>query len=834
MGLILFLARREAEGALPTDVQGVLKTYCFDCHDDTTAKGKFSMESLPTDFADPTVMNRWIRVQDRLLTREMPPEKKPQPTESERAATTQWLSSTLQHVSREQQLREGRSGLRRLNRIEYENTLCDLFGVRIALQELLPEDTASSGFDTVGAGLGFSSQHLLRYQEAASRAIEAVCPRGPSNSVLQRITGRQWFQQRRAEGHDKAELLLETGAQVEGQAVLLYAQTEYHSMLELQAGLPRVPGRYRIRISASARNSGGQPIAVLFYLAGYDVAQDHELKRIITVRDALPGLARIIEVEVEVPHDSERWAGHPIAIKGWSLPRQPQPGALEANRFLGVKPSFSGPALAIDWVELEGPLDPSPGLGYRRLFGDLPLANPGMQEERRRGRAPSEDAIQRRSRTDGPLVPLQPVSTSPREDAARLIRSFLPLAFRGPVEEELASTFVGFAHDRLAQGYDFVEAMKAAYRNVLCSPHFLLRMEKPGTLDNWALAVRLGYFLWSSGPDERLLAAAARGELIRPEALHAEVERMLSDPKASRFVENFTGQWLDLRRLYATKPDLMYPEFDDALLWSMPLESTGFFKEVLTRNGSLLEFVRSDWTWLNTRLAQHYGIPGISNWEFRRVSLPPGTHRGGVITHAAVLKVTANGTTTSPVLRGKWMLEQILGMPPSPPPADVPALEPDIRGAITIRQQLEKHRALPACAGCHRLIDPPGFALETFDVIGGWRDWYRSHDERAKRTLIENYPGLKAQRGPDVEKGYRTAEGRTFADVDDYRRILLEDSDQLARSLVRKLIVYATGADLQYADREVVESLVKDLRVGGFGFRSAVQAVVASRMFREK
>ncbi len=377
------------EAALPTDVQGILKTYCFDCHDDATAKAKFSLESLDSNFADPALLERWIRIQDRLTAHEMPPTNKPQPTEAERQSVTQWLGETLLHASRERQVREGRSGLRRLNRIEYENTLCDLFGVRIALQELLPEDTASSGFDTVGAGLGFSSQHLLRYQEAASRAIEAVCPRGPSNSVLQRITGRQWFQQRRVESRDKAELLLETGAQVQGQAVLLYAQTEHHSMLELQAGLPRVPGRYRIRISASARNSGDQPIAVLFYLAGYDVAQDHELKRIITVRDALPGLARIIEVEVEVPHDSERWAGHPIAIKGWSLPRQPQPAALEANQFLGVKPSFTGPALAIDWVELEGPLDPSPGLGYQRLFGDLPLVNPWMQEERRRSGAPS-------------------------------------------------------------------------------------------------------------------------------------------------------------------------------------------------------------------------------------------------------------------------------------------------------------------------------------------------------------------------------------------------------------------------------------------------------------
>jgi hypothetical protein len=199
-----------------------------------------------------------------------------------------------------------------------------------------------------------------------------------------------------------------------------------------------------------------------------------------------------------------------------------------------------------------------------------------------------------------------------------------------------------------------------------------------------------------------------------------------------------------------------------------------------------------------------------------------------------VLKLTANGTSTSPVLRGRWILEQMIGKPPQPPPPDVPKLEPDIRGATTIRQQLDKHRALPACAGCHRQIDPPGFALETFDVIGGWRDFYRSHEPGAKRVVLANYPGLRTSRGPDVEKGYQTAEGRSFTDVDEYRALLLEDPDQLARNLVQKLVIYSTGAELQFADRNEVESIIRGLRPGGFGFRSLLHAVVGSRMFLEK
>ena len=312
------------------------------------------------------------------------------------------------------------------------------------------------------------------------------------------------------------------------------------------------------------------------------------------------------------------------------------------------------------------------------------------------------------------------------------------------------------------------------------------------------------------------------------------MERLLADPKAERFTANFAGQWLDLRSINATSPDPeIYGEFDDFLFWSMPRETRMFFEEVLRSDLPLTEFVHSDWTFLNQRLAQHYGVPGVLGGELRRTKLPPGSHRGGVLAHAGILKVTADGTRTSPVLRGKWVLERILGQPPSPPPPDLPTLEPDIRGATTIRQQLDKHRNTPACASCHRHIDPPGFALESFDVIGGWREFYRGTG-RARTVELANYPGRTVFRGLDVETGGLAPDGRPFKDVDEYKQLLLADKDLLARNLAQKLLVYATGADIQFADREVVAQLVAKSRAKNHAFRSLLHEVVQSRTFLEK
>ena len=350
------------------------------------------------------------------------------------------------------------------------------------------------------------------------------------------------------------------------------------------------------------------------------------------------------------------------------------------------------------------------------------------------------------------------------------------------------------------------------------------------------MAVRLSYFLWSSMPDDTLIALAAKGELTKPSVLRVQVERMLNDPKSTRFTVNFAGQWLDLRNINATSPDpQIYGEFDDFLFWSMPRETERFFEEVLRSDRPLTDFIHSDWSFLNQRLAKHYGIPDVFGGELRKVTLPANSHRGGVLTQASILKVTADGTRTSPVLRGKWVLERIIGKPPAPPPPDIPAIEPDIRGATTIRQQLDKHRNTPACAACHRHIDPPGFALETFDVIGGWRDFYRgTRATRGGMVELANYPGRKIFKGLDVEKGGETPDGKPFKDIDDYKQLLLADKDQLARSLAEKLLIYSTGADIQFADREVVEQLVAECRQKKYGFRSLIHAVVQSRVFLNK
>jgi hypothetical protein len=329
--------------------------------------------------------------------------------------------------------------------------------------------------------------------------------------------------------------------------------------------------------------------------------------------------------------------------------------------------------LVVDWIEIEGPIDPFPEPGYRRLFGDLPL---------------------KRKVAYNPLS-LECMPENPREDARQLIQSMLPVAFRRPVAPSLVKYFTGVAHD---QGKSFQEAMIVAYTAVFCSPHFLyltetLNVDQPRDrtqLDQYAVASRLSYFLWSSLPDKELFQLAAAGKLREASVLHAQVERMLKDHKSDRFKENFAGQWLDLRNINATTPDpRVYGEFDDFLYWSIQRETQRFFNEILAHDRPLTEFVDSDWSFLNQRLAQHYGIAGVAGGQLRRVTLPEDSHRGGVMTQAAIMKVTADGSRTSPVLRGKWILVRIVGLPPNPPPPNTPTIDPDVRGTTTIREQLD-------------------------------------------------------------------------------------------------------------------------------------------------
>jgi hypothetical protein len=793
-----------------------LEKHCVSCHGPETRKRKLRLDTLPLSLGDRDVAATWVKVLDRVSAGEMPPKGEARPTAPEVTAFTSALERSLRNASIAKQASEGRVTLRRLNRIEYETTLRDLLASPVEVKDLLPDDNVSAGFDKVSSALEISSAHLLRYQEAAEKALRSVIPDKPQLRTKERRSGREITEKM---VHWKE--MLGKSARLESETlVMLIRPFDYIPCASAPA--PQA-GRFRVRVSAYAVGTGGKPMPMLCTCRDLYGREDTDVR---AVRDVPADKPAVIEIEVELK------GREIIVVAGWALPNARAWTEKRKDAALG---SYSGPGLAVEWIEIEGPLDPWPPSGYERLFGSVPLRPASVARIVAEGKpAPPEPP----SRGDQWWIydPLVVCSSRPREDAERLIRAFLPLAFRRPVAEELARYYVARVHSALDRKVPFPEAMILGYQAVLSSPHFLFLQERPGALDDYAVATRLSYLLWSSMPDALLLEKAQKAELRKPDVLRAQVDRMLCDPKGQRFISNFAGQWLDLRSINATSPDPdIYVEFDDFLFWSMPRETLMFFEEVLRSDLPLTDFVHSDWTFLNQRLAQHYGIPGVGGGELRRVKLPTGSHRGGVLSQASTLKVTADGTRTSPVLRGKWVLDRILGLPPSPPPPDIPTLEPDIRGATTIRQQLDKHRSTPACASCHREIDPPGFALESFDPIGGWREFYRGTGAGgAKPVELPNYPGRTVFRGLPVETGGQAPDGRPFKNIDDYKELLLSDKDLLARNLAKKLIVYATGADIQFADREVVAELVAQSRAKKYAFRSLLKGVVESRLFLSK
>ncbi|MEY4484639.1 MAG: hypothetical protein RL693_2091, partial [Verrucomicrobiota bacterium] len=339
-------------------------------------------------------------------------------------------------------------------------------------------------------------------------------------------------------------------------------------------------------------------------------------------------------------------------------------------------------------------------------------------------------------------------------------------------------------------------------------------------------------------PDAELIELAQKGELSKARTLKAQTERLLNDPRAERFTTNFTGQWLNLRAINETTPDSqLHPEFDPSLQDAMLNETKLFFDEILKNNLNLNNFIDSDWTMLNERLAKQYRIPGVKGTEFQKVALKPEYHRGGVLTHGSVLKVSANGANTSPVLRGAWVLDRIMGTPAPPPPPGVPGVEPDIRGAETLRQQLEKHRTLESCNGCHRVIDPPGFALENYDVIGGWRENYRSLGTGFPKPTEEQTYGVKNVRwrvGSPVDATGTTSTGKNFTNLLEYKKILMSDSDMFARALTGKIAVYAGGRAMGFSDRTEVDRIARSVSRKGNGFRDLIHEVVQSELFRNK
>ena len=789
-------------------LEPMFDSHCYECHDADAKKGGLDLTALKWEPEDIENLQQWTKVFDKVERGEMPPKKKERPAAELSEIFLKTLGGELHDNSRREQEAAGRVVYRRLNRTEYVHTVHDLLGIDTPLRDLLPEDGTAGGFDNIGAALNLSAVHLERYLQAADLALKeatVTVPRVETKKI--RTDYNETWHDWNAPGFQNSQWTHSPEGLL---AIRWNGGNGPHG--ELGAWSPPVPdARYRFRIRAKA----------MIDKTGTNAHPSHATRpdRHIILKVALadwprtgltfgntyfemsPAEFREFEYEARVPRGKTLWLSPYRAV-----PETPDERAM-----------IAGICAIVEWVEIEGPLHEQwPPPGHQLLYGDLPLqpANPNVATK-----------------------DLRVVSSQPEADARRLLAAFLPKVFRRPVTDEEVTEHLALVTEQMQKGRRFDEALRAAYKMALCSPKFLFLQEKVGPLDDYAIASRLSYGMWSTAPDDELYALAAQKKLHEPATLRAQTERMLASTKAKHFTQNLLGSWLNLRDIDFTQPDTkLYPEFEQYLQQSMVAETERFFEELLRNNLSVRNIVHSDFAMLNERLAEHYGIAGVKGEQIRKVSLTPGSRRGGFITQGAVLKVSANGTSTSPVVRGAYVLDRILGTPPDPPPKNVAAIEPDIRGATTIREQLDKHRNQQACAGCHAKLDPPGFALENFDVTGRWRTNYRAIPDSAKDKVV-NVPGTDVRfytQGRPVDPSFIMADGRPFKDVDEFKQLTLAHPEQLAHCVTEKIITHFTGAQLQFADREVVEAIVHRTASSDHGLRTLVHEVIQSRVFTHK
>jgi hypothetical protein len=767
-----------------TPAQTLFTQHCEKCHSGEKPKGHFAVADLTDNFSEPKNREHWLNVWDQLNSGEMPPKEKPRPTAEELKTVMEWISKRADAAERAHRETQGRVVMRRLNRAEYANTMRDLLGVEVDLKDLLPLDTSTNGFDN-NAELLHTSSYLMRsYLDAADRLLDEAIANKPQPWILKKRFDIREEKSVAAKGSVYRHI---------PDGVAIFASWESANIrVTMWNFRSHVRGKYRFRISGYGFQSEGKPITFRVTAGTLKEVTEERLIDYFSVPADKPS---VIEFTEQLEPENR------IRIIAEGLPSLPP----EIEK-IGAE-NYKGPGFVIQWVDVEGPiLESWPPPSHKAIFGDLKLSRVGPER-------------------------FEVISEEPMADAERILRQFARKAFRRPVSDADIQPFLNRVKSRLDAKQNFEQAIRVGLRAILVSPQFLFLQEKGPKLDDFALASRLSYFLWSSMPDETLLQLAAVQKLSDPAVLREQVERLLKDPKARAFNVNFTGQWLGLRAIDATMPDqTLYPEYDDILKIAMLKETSLFFDEVLLNDLPITNFVISDFTFLNKRLARHYNIPGIEGMEMRKVTLPPDSHRGGLLTMGSVLKVTANGTTTSPIIRGAWVLDRILGTPPPKPPADVGAIEPDIRGATTIREQLSKHRNVESCASCHKQIDPPGFALESFDVIGGWRDHYRATGEPKEI----NGRRVRVWPGPAVDPSDKLEDGRSFKNIDELKKLLAADTDQLARSLTTKLLTYATGNAPTRMDKTEIESIVTQLQKQNYGFKSLIHQVVQSPIFQTK
>jgi cytochrome c553 len=844
---------------------------CAECHDADVQKGNLRVDQLSVAKPDRDQLNRLVLLFDRVVKGEMPPKKADQPETAERVAFLDELRTSLMEAESKQPL----EAVRRMNRVEYESTLRDLLHLPLLrVKELLPEDGQQAGFDKVGGALDFSPVLVGKYLEAADVALNLALVKDGKKPVT-KVWREPASKQRTVlgairvhcavplKGRELASGLTTsiTGnpetdirnvvrwARFDGEADSVALLTSVIGRVQPQ-GLqpdrfkPPVSGWYRVRFSAWSlrwmrthaeaskrglvrqfntfdkpyfKNASGEWEYTRLaeekpereWMENVELYGNAEAAQVVraSLNGEPIGYFDVPSLKPKV-HEFKVWL-NPDERVSFHAMGLPAVGARNSGTSEGIR-AYEGPAVAFDWFEVEGPLvEEWPPASQRQLFGDTPAS----------------------------------------ADPQPLLTNFATQAFRRPATVADIESYAVIVESQLKGGASFESAMIAGYKSILCSPDFIVLGLEPG--DN-ALASRLSYFLWNAPPDDELLRLAAQGELSKPEIRKKQVQRLLADVRSKRFIEHFLDEWIELKKIDFTTPDVaLYPEYDAWLHDSMLAETRGDFRRMLDHDLGVRALIQGETVLVNQRLAELYGLRGVTGSEFREVKLPPGSPRGGLLTQASVLKVTANGTATSPVQRGVWVMERILGIPRQPPPPNIPAIEPDATGAVTIRQMIEKHRADAACASCHARMDPPGFALENFDAIGGWRDHYRLAGKpkmirvgQGKEAKTVEEPTLeivsesaalrnrvKMRLGPQVDASGELIGGSKFKDINELRSLLLKDEDALARNVVRQFLTYATGRAPRFVDRDEIEAILSKTKPSQHGLRTIIEQIVASPLF---
>jgi hypothetical protein len=757
-GLGLVEAREAPVPARP--VQALVAEYCLDCHDAELKKGGLNLEGVEDILSHGEI---WETVIRRLRAGQMPPAGKRRPGEGELAGALAQLESTLDRAA-EQNPNPGRTQtFRRLNRAEYQNVIRDLLGVEIDAAGLLPKDESGHGFDNIAAG-DLSPMLLDRYISAARKIS------------------------RLAMGSD-----LRAG----GDTFRLPADLTQEKRVE---GLP-------------VGTRGG---ALIRYTFPRDGEYDFQVRLTRDRNEAVEGLHA--EHELELLVDGE-------CVKRFTVvpPRGPYKDfdAVDAHLKARVAVKAGVREMGVTFVQQSAALVETLRQPYQARFNyhRHPRLAPAIYQISINGPYDSTGPGNTTSRQR--ILTRLPESKEAEESCAQeRLSSLLRRAYRREVSDADLEGPMRFFRDARAFG-GFEAGMESALSAILVSPEFLFRIERdpPGTPSGMAyrisdteLASRLSFFLWSSIPDEELLELAIRNELRRPEVLERQVLRMLADPRADALAEHFAGQWLHLRNLDSVTPDQrLFPDFDENLRRAFRRETEMFFSRMIREDRSALDLLRSDYTYLNERLARHYGIPHVMGSRFRKVALRPDSHRGGLLRQGSILTVTSYATRTSPVLRGKWILENILGTPPPPPLPDVPALmDNTVSARLSVRERLAQHRNNPACASCHDVLDPPGFALEHYDAVGRWR------------ALEEGVP---------VDSSGGLPDGSVFSGVAGLEEGLLRRPDVFVGTLSEKLLTYALGRGIEPWDAPAIRKIVRQAREQDYRFSSIIVGIANSTPF---